>query len=355
MQARTSFRSLAVLAAAITSAAALAQVRYHVTEIQPLPGYMESFATSINDLGDVVGGCDNTDYWTSMPTIWRGSGAPAALGRVPRGTYAIATAINNSGVVAGEGDDGDGRPNVVAFKNGVASFIDSGANNSHAFAVLNNGQIVGNYLKGFGGTAAWNPSIWAEDKPGRYKHTFLPQYPDLTWSYVYANGANNLGVVVGQVSSTQFSGRGGLWKNDSKHTLTLLNPLPGDWNCYANAINDLGVVAGVSDMGTFAQTPVIWSGDAAHTVRALPLLPGENFGNVLGINNSGTVIGSHGSNPAVWVNGELVDIQSALDESGAGWKIVIANHINNKGQIVGDGLLNGKWRGFVLTPVGVQP
>jgi uncharacterized membrane protein len=292
-----------------------------------------------------------------MASVWRGSGAPTALGRIPRGNYTIATAINNSGVIAGEGDDGDSRPNVVTFKNGVATFIDSGANNSHAIAVLNNGQVVGNYLKGFGGTAAWNPTIWAEDKPGRYKRTFLPQFPDLTWSYVYANGANNSGVVVGQVSSTQWSARGGLWKNDSKHTLTLLNPLPGEWDSYAMAINDLGVVAGISDVGVFSQTPVVWSADAAHSIHALPLLPGENTGYVVGINNDGTVIGSHGPNsaPAVWINGEIVDIQSALDESGAGWTITMATHINNRGQIVGGGMHNGHWRGFVLTPVGIQP
>jgi uncharacterized membrane protein len=175
------------------------------------------------------------------------------------------------------------------------------------------------------------------------------------FSSVYAHGANNQGVVVGQVNSTQWSSRAGLWKNDSKHTLTLLDPLPGQWDSYAFGINDSGVVVGISDVGTFSTTPVTWS--PSGQVQALPLFPGEIHGHATGINNLGQVIGWHGTGgqPAVWIGGEIVDVQSALDASGAGWTISTLSGINNAGQIVGGGFHNGQFRGFVLTPVGIRP
>lgn len=332
-----------------------AQTQYRVTELSPLTGYTGSVASGINDSGDVVGSSSPNSSYGSMATLWH-AGVPSALGKAPKGNYSYALAINNSGQITGDADDGSIRPQVV-FRRGSALFIDSGANNSHGFVMLSSGQIVGDYLKGFGGTAGWNPSIWTEDprSPGKFRHVFLPQFvePNGGFSSVFAHGANNNGVVVGQVSaSTLWSSRAGLWKNDSNHTLTLLDPLPGEWDSYAFAINDNGVVAGISDLGVFSTTPVVWSADVSHTPTALPLQPGETSGYATGINNLGQVIGNHGatSAPAAWINGQLVDLQSALDASGSGWVLQSVSHINNLGQIVGTGLHNGQSRGFVLTP-----
>lgn len=341
-------KSFLCLTMAALSVAASAQIQYHVTELPPITGYVDSVGYSLNDRGDVVGACNLPSSNRVMATVWR-SGTPSALGIVPRGSHSFATAVSSTGVIAGDSEDGDGRPNTVVFKNGAASFIDSGANNSHAVAVMTNGTIVGNYLKGFGGN--WQPTLWVPDKD-KYRHTFLLQYIDPTGgpSSVYANGANNSGVVVGQVGSTQWSSRAGLWKNDSKHTLTLLDPLPGEWDSYAFAINDDNVVAGVSDLGSFRMTPVVWA-PGATSPMALPLLPGETNGQAVSINNSGVVVGWHGNAPAVWINGNLIDLQTALDASGTGWTISVVYKVNNLGQIVGTGMHNGLSRGFVLTPL----
>lgn len=346
-------RSLVSLLVAAVSGAALAQVQYRVTELPPLPGYRDSAAVALNDLGDVVGSCNPMSGDGVMATVWR-AGVPTALGKDRKGIYSYATAINNSGVIAGEGDDGDYRPNVLVFRGGKATFIDSGANNSHAIAVLNTGKVVGDYLKGFGGTAAWNPAIWTPDRD-KFRREFLPQYvaPVGGFSNVYANGVNNLGVAVGQVSSsTEWSARAGLWSGDSKHTLTLLDPLPGQWDSYANAINDHGLVVGISDLGSFSTTPVVWQ-PGARTPTALPLLPGEIHGQAFAVNNLGHVLGSHGNAPAAWIDGNLIDLQTSLDASGAGWTLSVVYRINNVGQIVGSGFHNGQFRGFVLTPVAL--
>jgi hypothetical protein len=53
----------------------------------------------------------------------------------------------------------------------------------------------------------------------------------------------------------------------------------------------------------------------------------------------------------LYSGGTMRDLNGLLDTSGAGWHLHIADGINNSGQIVGKGILNGSWHGFLLTPV----
>lgn len=331
-----------------------AQVTYRVTELAPVAGYSTTTGYALNDKGDAVGMSSPvvTDF-NYVGTVWR-NGLASSLGKVAKGNYSVAEAINNSGVITGEADNGSIRPEAVTFSGGKATIFDSGANNSRGIYVSDSGVIVGNYAKGFGG-GGWNPVVYTPDpkKPGRYSKFFLPHYQDgtTTPSYNYVFNGNNKGQIVGQVSTTTFSARGGFWNNDAAHSLTLLSTLPNEWDSYAYGINDLGTVVGVSDVGTFGSTPVIWTG-AEHTIAALPLAPGDTQGSAYAINNAGTIIGYHGDSarPCVWINGQMIDLASALDASSFGWQIESVNDINNLGQIVGTGYFNGKQRGFILTP-----
>ena len=50
--------------------------------------------------------------------------------------------------------------------------------------------------------------------------------------------------------------------------------------------------------------------------------------------------------------GQAIDLNQCLDESGAGWSLETAYAINNHGWIVGDGTNPmGERRGFLLVPV----
>lgn len=354
LRATALFLALPTLASIVA-----AQSRYRVTELVPPTGYDSTVAYAINDLGVAVGACSpvNPDF-NSQAAKWVG-GQPVLLGLVQGGNYSVAEGINASGRITGEADNGNIRPQTTVFENGVAFFIDSGANNSRGTFVAEDGTIVGNYDKGFGGNG-WFPTIWTEDlnKPGDYRHLFLPRWVDPNGGSAtsYANGANNLGQVVGQLSSsTLWSARGGLWNNDAGHSLTVLDPVVGTTDCYALGINDSGWGCGTSYFGIFWSVPVLWSPDAAHTPTPLPLFPGETSGTASAINKSGLVIGTHGvdNRPALWFNGRIYNLQSLLDQSGAGWTLQSLSGINSKGQIVGNGLRNGQSRGFVLTPTKV--
>jgi hypothetical protein len=55
------------------------------------------------------------------------------------------------------------------------------------------------------------------------------------------------------------------------------------------------------------------------------------------------------SQPFIWVNGRMRDLNSLIP-TNSGWKLIYANAIDKKGQIVGLGSFNGQNRAFLLTP-----
>jgi uncharacterized membrane protein len=337
------------------SAAALAQTTYKISE----QGGTGCTVAGMNDYSGVAGQCN------AVATVWI-NGAAKTLGRLPNGTYSIAGSINSRGVAVGWGDAGDGRPRAELYRNGAVTDIDPSAANAYAIRITETGAIAGNYLKGFGGCSNWAVAIWAEDvsKPGTFRRTELLPYPggDGKVRCEFASGANQGVQVVGWVQNSLFGQKGAFWNNDGKHTLALLEPLPGDFTSIAWAVNDFGQAVGESHPPSSSR-PVIWGNDAAHTATALPLLAGDDYGVALAVNNQGQAVGTSAYavpgtwdvGPAryvVWRDGGVFDLQTLLDPaSGNGWTITSVAAINDLGQIAGSGLHNGQPATFVLTPM----
>jgi uncharacterized membrane protein len=138
-------------------------------------------------------------------------------------------------------------------------------------------------------------------------------------------------------------------------------------------MNDLGQVAGQSFTPNALTRAVVWNNDAAHTVSELPPLAGDNYALAAPINNAGQVLGASYYEPpevsgfnagvpayrwVVWRDGGVFEVQTLLDPvTGAGWTIpgnaLIAGPraINNLGQILARGVLNGQTRAILLTPL----
>jgi uncharacterized membrane protein len=336
------------------SAAAMAQPTYTISELSGT----NCAASGINDDADVAGQCD------AIAAAWQ-NGVATSLGMLPKGTFSVAAAINSNGVAVGWGDAGDGRPRAELYRNGIVSDIDPSAANAYALYVNDRGVIAGNYLKGFGGCNNWVAVIWTEDtsKPGSFRRTDLQPYPggDGKVRCEWAAAANQGLQVVGWVQSSLFGQSGAFWNNDSKHTLSLLQPLPGDWSSLASGMNDLGRAVGESHP-PFSSRPVLWDNDGAHTAIELPVLPGDNYGSATAINNLGHVLGTSAystpgtwdvgpSRVVIWRDGGVFELQSLLDPvNGNGWTITSVSGINNLGQIVGSGLRNGQPALFLMTP-----
>jgi len=52
----------------------------------------------------------------------------------------------------------------------------------------------------------------------------------------------------------------------------------------------------------------------------------------------------------LWQNGSVKDLNQAIAQ-GLGWKLKNATNINNQGQIVGFGIINGQSHAFLLSPL----
>lgn len=133
------------------------------------------------------------------------------------------------------------------------------------------------------------------------------------------------------------------------------------------AINDRSWVAGSAiDLDVSgAEAALLWAG----SLRILNLgtgpvgFDGGEFAHAFGVSEAGHVVGTM-SSPThpfaaafLWTRatGTKVDLNDLLDETGAGWRVVRAEDVNRKGEIVGSGcqIATGceVQRAFVLRPV----
>lgn len=259
----------------------------------------DSFAYDINEYGHVAG------------TSWHSSGGWHAfeynggvmtdIGTLPvnyNNPDSEAYAINNLGQVVGWSDvgDGNGLAGVRAFStiNGVKTNLGSLGGRSYATGINDAGQITG-----WSQTASgpWNAP---------YSHAFIYSNGSMTdigtlgGNYAGANEINALGHVVG-------------WSKDA---------YGGDRAFYYDGtkMNDLGI-----DIGG-------WSNDNG------------------AINDHDQIVISRW----LYSNGVLTDINTLLP-SNSGWLISGAYDINNAGAIVGQGLYNGQYHAYLMTPVVPEP
>jgi probable HAF family extracellular repeat protein len=333
--------------------AAQAQGRYTITRIGTC------VPQGLNETGTVVGGCGPNTALGETAFAWQ-NGVLTSLGKLRGAHYSTAHAVNGRGVAVGEGDTGDFRPHPTMYRNRRVIDIDSSVANGRAIFVNEAGVVLGNRLKGFSGTSGWRPAIWTErpDKPGRFDPIVLAPYPggDAAARHAYATGANQGLQVVGYVQNSLFGQRGAFWDNDPLHTLSLLEPLPGDWQSYAWGVNDLGQAVGESYRGFRGSLAVLWLDNSSRTVVDLGTLPGDTQSVATAINSRGQVIGvstaaDGSSRPFLWDDGSMVAVESLLD-AGTDWVIQSVTAINDAGEMVGTGRYRGRFRTFLMTPVG---
>jgi hypothetical protein len=318
-------------------------------------------AISINDASYVAGTCDG------KAVVWH-DGVAKSLGRLAGGTFGEATSANSFGVVAGDGDTGNSRPQSwVSTPAGLVNIFPNNGGNTHALFIGDNGYIGGYYTKSLSGNASsWKGAILTPDPKDarKYREVDLPTLggginPKLSSSVPFA--FNQLGQAAGYAVNDQIGQHGAFWNDNAAHTVVDLGVFPGDWTSLAFGMNDFGQVVGESHPPG-GNRPVMWNNDAAHTVSELPLLAGDNYGSASQINMLGQVLGYSAyetpgttnvglSRPVLWRDGGVFDLQSLLDPlSGPGWTIISAAGLNDLGQIVGTGTYDGAVAVFVMTP-----
>ena len=235
-----------------------------------------------------------------------------------------AYAINNVGQVVGESTGGGSR--ALLWSNGTT--IDLTANlpssnsmyrpQSVAYDINDSGFIVGKF-QSYDVTGPYSAFVWN-----------------------YGNITNlGLGEAIAVNNSIQIVGQnifGRIWNNGVG---SYFGTDSTDW---IQDINNAGYIVGSNQHQasewhnssmSFLSTPANITGSVAWA-----------------INNSGDIVGqisdSAWTHASIWSNGAVADLNSFA--GGTGWELNAAYDINDKGQIVGEGQIDGHTHAFLMTP-----
>lgn len=168
-----------------------------------------------------------------------------------------------------------------------------------------------------------------------------------------ATGINEVGQVIGQsqISSGQYTAF--FYDNN---IMTSLGTLEGAGASIANGLNDNGMVVGKSATVFSGTHGYVWTSNAGMVDLGTF---GGDYSDANDVNNSGQIVGTasytgnSGYGAFLYENGLMTDLNTLLAVD-TGWTLTSATGINELGQIVGTGLTaDGDQHAFLLTPSAV--
>lgn len=209
-------------------------------ELPPYEG--TSFASAINDLGQIVGAIDDDGSQSYDGILWA-NGSRTALGGLGGGSTRPAD-INNAGQVVGASSTGLGVAHAFLWQNGgmIDLGVLAGDQDSGAAAINADGVIVGT-------SGRLDPETFLVTyRPFIYENGVMSAIP-VQSSEAYATDVNDAGVVVGLMRTSGANSPYHAWIY-ADGVLTNLNSLvpsgSGLHLAYANAINNNGEIAGLA-------------------------------------------------------------------------------------------------------------
>ena len=302
------------------------------------------------------------------------------------GFFSRAKSINNRGGIAGESLMSDNADVTAFYWNGgemsqIAPYVVGSSGSSSGFAINDDGVVVGYY----------DPSGFPPNPPSqifRYQRT-TGTFSLLGESLgVDINDAGQVlartpagSIIVGGVNLTSAYGGNSLSANaiNAAGEVAVIAALPGGGSgsfiykqgvftpvlgFFAADLNDVGQVVGAfsENLGLFGNHSRVAMRERNGTLRTFA--PLDILGNAgpNAINNFGQIVGTE----TRVVNNRTVRTAFIIDKGvtrelstllppNSGWELSgtfgEANDINDRGEIVGTGLHNGEWRGFLLTPL----
>jgi uncharacterized membrane protein len=266
----------------------------------PLPGYPNSEAKWINNTGEVVGTSLDPAKGLYRATEFVPGGSDIDLG-APGGEYSFAYSVNDRGEVVGSAQYSNMPLSQVATFTGVNSATAIPNLGGRGLAINDAGDIVGGMCCPYGFPDT-NTSAF------EYPPLTVFQMPADSGEGATAADINSSGDIVGYYNTgqTRYSTQCcGFYIHAGKVT-ELDGPGGAAGFLAANALNDSDWI-----VGEFSPAPT----------------KTEAF---------------------LYIN-SVVDLNTLIPED-CGWVLQNATSINNRGQIVGVGVVNGVAHGFLLTP-----
>ena len=305
-----------------------------IIDLGTLQGDSVSYATAINNSTTVSGNSINSQgestafFWSR----WSNGGELNPLVSGKKETYA--TSINNSGRIVG-GDVNNGTTKIGTWTTYGSNKMKTIKGNSLAYNINDNGQIVG--TKGRNETPyIW--SIWGGHNPVKVGG-------NLSWNYETARDVNNNGLVIGETTL----GTPYIWNMYNKSS-DFFSSSQGT----ANDINDSGAVVGsLTDSATGNSQAYVYENG---NLTELGYLGAGTDSSAYAINEEGVIVGSSNNSAFIWsANNNLLNLNDLLPDGSDWTNLSVASDINDLGQIVGWGTINGETHAFLISEIVAAP
>jgi len=345
-------RIVIVLVVLTISAVATAAPQYAITDLGTLGGEWCS-PRAINNNGLIVG----TAY---VPTGYEADTEPRAVLldsvsgqlnlRLFGDCFGSAKDINATGQVVGSFRDElyIDKAGLWEAEQGATMLPDFGGE-VRAWGLNDLGQIVGRAE--VPGTEYCHHAVFWD------KNQVLKNLGTLGGALSEAYDINNAGLIIGSAAIPKTNdydfNHAVIWDTDGN--ITDLGTLGGNYS-YSMVVNDRGQVAGSAETSKRGEIhPFLW--DQTNGMVDLGTVGSDIFW-INGINNEGQMVGiiilpeyPDGGESFLYDDETgFVDLMTLLPEK-SGWSRLGADDINDYGQIVGTGTINGESHAFLMTPI----
>jgi probable HAF family extracellular repeat protein len=301
---------------------------YCLKDIGTLPGNDYSFATGINNQGEIIGDSGSSSF------LYR-NGSLLRIEPLPGDDSSSVFSMNDLGMAVGSsakiGYSTETRPFV--YSRGEIRPI-SGIDDGIAYGINKSGQIVG-AARGFG------PFFYGEGR-----------MVSLGKEGGAAYGINNKGHVVGRTDTDR-----AFMYRDGK--MTELGTLPGHSYSSAQAINDKGQVVGISAPTGMSDARAFLYPSNGEMVGLGTLESDDLYSVATDINESGVIVGFSGINTDfyatsglrafIYADGKMTDLNTLVYQCFE-MTLTAATSTNDRGEIVGRGSRHNRLHAFVLRP-----
>jgi probable HAF family extracellular repeat protein len=283
-----------------------------------LPGWQQSAALDLNPRGEIVGGVFDGDFATSYRPIYWASrySAPVELPGVPVGFNSVGRQINPVGQIVGHIAPADlSSVRAVFWPDGnTAAIYLPGFNelpNNLAASINASGKVLGaSYDADFveGHATFWASSTSAPVALASPAGEFI--YTDVALIGRAPHAVNNAGNMVGYALNADFSETRAVFWASSASPAVILSTTGEFMNGGAQTISDNGQIVGAAYNSDFSDLHAfVWPSSTSQGIDLNTVIP-----------------------------------------SDSGWELLWATDVNNRGEIVGTGFLNGVWHAYVLIP-----